>query len=458
MVGSITPYFLRVAMVAWCLCSMPAALQAQQPRPDEQPMMGMLAHVVQHDPRLMAERQLLRAAEQRVEQAVAAFRPQLVANGDLGRQRESINDENFNYGNAENGQLIGIQPLFNGFGSQARWQGSQARLQAAHFRYIQVEQQVLFSAISAWLDVCATSLLEKLSLQQWQRMQQMDDATRKRLDAGDGTSTEVAQTESRLAAAQGQYADARAGHETAVAAFRRATGQEPQQESFPPFPVALPASLELAEQQVEKHPELLQLGQEEQAAQSDVEAARSSLWPTLSLRGEIGTSRAPEVGLNRLRNDSITLNLSMPLYQGGADSARIKEAESLRRKLRYDEMDGKAAALLRLRESWVQYRAAGEVIQSAYLSHQAARKALHGMQIEYREGMRTLLDVLNTESEMFNAQVRQVQLERSARQQAYRVIAAMGLLTAEGLQLPVPEESLPAPQSPLWQQVLGFGE
>lgn len=397
----------------------------------------MLVYVYQHNPQLAAERDAVKVADEKVSQAVAGFRPSLAANAAAGRQRQKVGGGDWQTGDANSMSLSATQPIFSGFGTVAQRRAADQRVMAARSRLLAVEQAVLLQAVGSWLEMGEKERILTLTEENLQRMHMYGRATRERFKAGDGTQTDIAQAESRLAQAEARHAQAAAERDTARAAFERMTGLKAPVAELPPLPDALPRNEEETQLQARGNPELAQAAYQEKAAEQDIAAAESSLWPSLALRGSVSEERSPALGLEKLRSDALTLNLSIPLYQGGGEYSRVREAKILREKSRHDAADIGRAVLERARAAWYNYHSAGLVIRAAGRAANASARALSGVEEEQRQGLRTLTDVLDEQTEFLSAQIVQTQAEKNHRLEAFRLMAATGRLTAAGLSLPV---------------------
>ena len=142
-------------------------------------------------------------------------------------------------------------------------------------------------------------------------------------------------------------------------------------------------------------------------------------------------------GSQVLRDDTLTLSLRLPIYQGGAEYARVREAKTQHAAARQDMRDSERRSLERARQAWYNYIGAGEVIRASRRSADASLRALQGVQEEQREGLRTMLDVLDAQAEFLSARLTQLHALRDSRVQAYRLMSATGQLTVQGMGLNV---------------------
>ncbi len=437
-------------VLAFCVCSGAArAAETAIPTPlsppaiavsQVQPMSGfeqMLVRVYQENPKLHAERRALAQEDEKVAQANGGFRPTVTLDMAGGRQRQKISGASWQYGEATRGALTVTQPLFSGFGTVEQKRAAERRVMAARARLLTVEQEIFFTAIRDWLELCEKEQVLLLTYAHRQRLARYGAMTRARFEAGDGTATEVAQAESRHALAEARYAQALAARDIAQASFLRDTGQSAPSVAFPPVPEGLPASVEQAVLAARDNPALLQARREEEAASHDIGKAESSLWPKVFLRGSMSEERASFIGLNRFRNDALTLNVSFPLYQGGAEYSRVREAKVARLRSHDLAEDVARDVVARAQHAWSNYLSAQAVFSASDTALAAVSRALAGVEEEQKQGLRTLTEMLDEQTEYFNAEVTHVQADKDVRLEAYRLLASTGKLTAAALNLPV---------------------
>jgi TolC family type I secretion outer membrane protein len=437
---------LRVALRMVCACVLAvllpdtaraASLSAVPMHTGDTALKGALAYVYLHNPRLESARAELKVADERVAEAVSGFRPTITANGDIGRQREQTQGQNWLYGEARDESLQLNQPIFNGFGTLAQMKAAKERVKAGRAHLKAVEQTVLLEAVSAYMEVISRRYILQFSRDNADRLGSYVGSTQKRLNAGDGTMTDLAQAQSRSAQAQSGVAMAEANWQAAVATYERIFGMPPQTEDFPAQPAGLPVSAEEAEMLARNAPELAEAMEQEKAARHDIDVASSAFWPSVSLRAGTSEQRSPDLGLQNLRDDSITINVSIPLYAGGGEYARQREARELHAKSVDDMLDVERVAIERARQAWYNHEAAWQALGALRQTCEASARALHGFEIEERQGMRSLTDTLEARSDFFTALTSEVEAEENVRLQAYRVLEATGQLTASHLELPV---------------------
>jgi outer membrane protein len=402
-----------------------------------------LAAAYQNNPTLNAQRARLRATDEQVPQALSGYRPTLRAFSEVGRTYLDSNNQSLV--GAENDTLFARtygatleQPLFRGGQTAAATRGAENTVRAERARLESVEQTVLLNATTAYADVYRDQAVLELTIRNEQRLARQLEATRDRFQVGEVTRTDVSQAEARLARATSERIGAEGDLAASRAVFRNVIGIAPAVLPRPPLPQALPASLADANDiAIGNNPDVTTAEFRERSALDSVDQVRGELWPTVSLIGRL--QRQEDVSRRNSRFDSAEalVSLDVPLYQAGTVYSRLRERKQLvaeqRRLLDQSQRDAVEDAT----RSWNALETAGAEIGSFTKQVEANRIALDGVEKEAEVGARTVLDVLDAQQELLNAQVSLVRAERDQVVAAFQLKAALGVLTVRQLGLPV---------------------
>jgi outer membrane protein len=162
------------------------------------------------------------------------------------------------------------------------------------------------------------------------------------------------------------------------------------------------------------------------------------LLPTFNIDASISRLHHPTPGTQQSDVGQVLGVVTVPLYQGGAVSARVRQAKHLHVRRIQLIHQARTQAREEAIAAWSQLRASQAQVRSDLAQVRANQIALGGVREEEKVGQRTLLDVLNAEQELVDAQVRLATTRRQVIVNAYRVIAAIGRLTALDLNLDSP--------------------
>jgi outer membrane protein len=262
------------------------------------------------------------------------------------------------------------------------------------------------------------------------------EESRVRFEVGEITRTDVAQSEARLALSEANLASSRATLANSRARYASVVGQNPGELApEPPLP-GLPATVEEAYQIAElENPEIRRADFVEQSARARVRAARAEFGPNLNLTGRYTTANP----LERFEIDNfqhtaaVGLNASLPLFTGGLNASRVRQALESENAARFQVDEARRTVLNDVAQSWNGLVAARAAVQSNQEQVRAATVAFEGVTAEFQVGLRTTLDVLNAQQELRNAELLLVNGRRDAYVAEAAVLAAMGRLQAQNL-------------------------
>jgi outer membrane protein len=301
---------------------------------------------------------------------------------------------------------------------------------------------VLLAAATAYMNLLRDSAILDLQRRNVEVLQEQLRQVRDRFNVGEVTRTDVAQSESRLAAGRSSMLTAESNLTTSRSAYRQVIGVEPGKLA-PGAPVdrLSPSTIQAAVAEARaRHPSVTTASFNIDAALLQVKIAEGSLYPTLNLVGQAQKSYGSTTSLSVLETltASVGGQLSVPLYQGGQEYAAIRQAKETLGQRRLDLDTARDQSQQTVVQSWGQLEAAKAQIQATQAQVDASEIALNGVREEARVGQRTTLDVLNAQQELVNARVAVVTAQRDRVVASYSLLAAAGRLSAQVLGLNVP--------------------
>lgn len=337
------------------------------------------------------------------------------------------------------GNITYSHRLFDNFNTDAKVEQARALTQMSQYALTNAEQNVLLSAVQAYMNVLRDTRLTQLRQENIGFLQAQLNSANQRLDVGTGTRIDVSLAEARLAQAVAAYQSSVASLQVSRASYARWVGHDPQNLQ----PVAaenlrLPGSLNDVLNSAERsHPAILSAQASIRAAQAGADAARAAFGPTLDLIGQICAIGCFGSSMPNAMSGSIRLTLSVPIYSGGAMGAGARQAN-------LDQIRSEVDALStrdQVRESaitgWSTLQNAQAQITSAQASVKAGQAVLNGVLQEQDLGQRTILDVLDSRAELTASREILISAATSKTVASYSLLAAMGSLTAVELGLPV---------------------
>lgn len=404
-----------------------------------------LASAYAANPTLLAERAKLRAQDELVPQALANWHPSVSLSGSAGKQYESSNTiQNYNQNTSPTvGTATITQPIYRGGQTSAQTAQAVAQVQAARAQLMAVEQTVLLNVVTAYMDVVEYQAEVELNKNDEQVLERQLDATNDRFHVGEVTRTDVAQAESRLSAAHADRIQAEGNLQTARANYVNLVGHEPRELAQPEHLPEVPGSAEQAKQiALQGNPQVVAQQFTYKAAEAGVDLAFGKMLPQVSLSGSYAKNMG---GIRPIGSDfsnsnriySATLNLTVPVYQQGAEYSAVRQQKHLAGEAHIQLDQARRDAIDMASRSWDALQTAHARISSYTDQIKAAEVALEGVRKESEVGARTVLDVLNAEQEDLQARVSLVQAKHDEVVADYTLKSAIGQLTAQGLALQI---------------------
>ncbi|SMR82611.1 outer membrane protein [Aliiroseovarius halocynthiae] len=339
---------------------------------------------------------------------------------------------------------------------------------ATHDSLVGVEQQVLLRAVQAYLNVRSAVENAQLQSNSVRVLTQELRAANDRFEVGEVTQTDVALARARLAAARANEASARGNLEIAREEYKAVTGGYPHTLTAPPAPPMTAKTVEAAQAIArDRHPEILAAQHNVTAADLGVAISKDGMKPSISGQAQSSWGRRPASGsTNQIMVDgfehSVGVTLQGTIYAGGRLSAEYRKAIAQSEAARAGLHQTRIAVDQGVANAWAQLAIASASLQATDRQIRASRVALRGAREEASLGSRTTLDVLNAEQELLNAEAARITAQSNQYLAVYSLLSAMGLLTAEHLNLGVvtydPEAYYNAVQSAPIRQVSPQGE
>jgi outer membrane protein len=396
------------------------------------------------NPQLGAAQAGLRATDESVAIANSKWRPTISAQGTYSYQDFRISRDPAHKVTHPIQAQIGLQQeLFRGGRTYAEIGKAKANVRAARADLLASEQTVLLAAATAYMDVVRDAAIVNLRRHNVDVLRRQKDATALEFRAGSLTRTDVAQAEARLAGAQAALTAAEGQLAISRATFVQVIGRPAETlEERPGGPAALPTTEDATLQVAERgNPALIQAQELAKAADYAVDEAIGTMLPEANVLAGYQYSQqsyASALGAGQVTQGlSAQLQLNIPIYQGGAEQAAVRQAKQQRAQAQLNVSVTDRQVRSAVASAWNSYQAALANIDSNEATAKSNEIAFTGVSKEQRVGGRTVLDVLNAQQELLNAQVAVVTSRRDATVAAYQVLAASGLLTAKSLGLKV---------------------
>ncbi|MER8378625.1 MULTISPECIES: TolC family outer membrane protein [unclassified Mesorhizobium] len=417
-------------------------------------IIGALSKAYQNNSSLNSTRAGVRVTDEGVAIAKSGWRPTITGSADIDYTSTHVN------GTSRTARIttgnFGVQinqTLFDGFQTRNNVAAAEARVSASVESLRNTEENTLFNAASAYMDVIRDRQIAVLTEQNLQFLTEQARAARSRFEVGEGTRTDVAQADASRASAVAQLSAARATALASAATYRQIVGDEPGRlRPASPLSKLLPSSLDAAIAIASaEHPAILATEHLVDAAAFSVKSAEGALLPQLSASaGVSGDYRNTVPGVLGASQDgtrtsaNIGATLTVPIYSGGRTSATVRQNKESLSQARIEVDVSRDQVRQAVTSAWTQYTAAQQSVTANRQVVAAAQLALNGVIEERNVGQRTTLDVLNAQATVITAKINLASAERDVVVASYAILSAVGHLSADRLALNVtkyrPEE------------------
>ena len=406
-----------------------------------------LVKAYQTNPQLNAERARQRGTDENVPQALAGYRPQIVASLGAGLQAvRNLLPDNTVQSAGLTPWTIGLtvtQVLFNGNKTSNNVRVAEFQVKSGREALRNVEQGVLLDAATAYMNVMANYALVESQRSNVQVLREIQATTKRRLNAGDVTPTDTAQAESRLSRGLADLNVAEVALAISKEIYAQVIGEPPAQ-LIPASPVdrLIPATEAAAiDTTIHEHPAILGASYDVDVATVSIKLAESSLLPSMSVQGSVSRSFQSDPTLSTMATDqaSVMGQLNVPIYDGGTASSQTRQAKEVASQSRMVLEKVRSQSRTAVVSAWVANEGTKIALKAVESEVHSADVALQGVRREANGGQRTTIDVLNAQQELTNARSRLILAQRDRVIASYTLLSAVGRLDVHTLNLDTPE-------------------
>ncbi|MBF0096505.1 MAG: TolC family outer membrane protein [Magnetococcales bacterium] len=410
-------------------------------------------------PEVQAAEEYGKSLDQKVNQAFAGYLPRLDFTAGYGRERSdntTTRSANTTAGRSghwleldrgETGLLL-KQNIFDGFDTKSKVAQARTQLKGAQARVALASDNVALQAVQSYVELVMKHIQLELIKDNVLLHQRILSKVQRKFEGGAGPQADVHQAKSRTYLASANHASNQAAYKNAQAKFTEIVGLPPLTEPEMVRPLVpeelLPKSVEDAlEIALRDNPELGAARLTVLAAELGVDVAKAGMMPKVDLELS-ATNNANVSGVEgHAQSAAAMLRMNYNLFAGGADKARIAEQRNLLEQAKQIQDKTQRALEENTRESWNRLTMALTRIGFMRQHYEVSKQVTASYHDQFKMGKRTLLDVLNSENELFAAKNGLLVEELSYIKSAYELFARMGSLRqAVTADLSAPSEGL----------------
>ncbi|NCO03837.1 MAG: TolC family outer membrane protein [Alphaproteobacteria bacterium] len=377
-----------------------------------------------------------RATDEELNQAKALYLPSIDFSGDTGYEytedtvtRSGIGDNDETLYRYEAGLTL-TQMLFDGFETKYENERQKHRVQSSAHRVRETSELVGLSIVEAFLEVVRQRELLGITRENVAEHLAIMDLIQEGVDGGRSTQADLEQIKARLASARAQESTVRQQLRIAESNFRREVGDDAKDLVLPAVPVnGLTANVEEeVKTALTQSPTLDIFNSDINVAYAEYEGTSSTLYPQidLQLNARQGENLGGVEGVDRGASALVVANWN--LYRGGGDMARIREFTHRHQESKERRNDTARAIEDQVRQTWAQMVSAGE--QAREFANQAAanQEVVRAYKDQFSLDRRTLLDVLDSQNELFVSRSNKINSEFLEMFAVYSLLAFKGEL------------------------------
>ncbi len=407
----------------------------------EQNIKFYLVKAIENNLQLNAERKNLESAKQNRNISRSEFLPNITISGDqtsststnqTNREGESIVDSNLD---TEKRTISVEQKIFSGFKGVNTFKKSELETKKADYELSRTEQQTILEVATAYFDLIYKFKNEKFNnsnLNLFERQVESDNA---RLQKGEITLTDLAQSESSLAGARANLIKAKTELSSSKSNFERVTREKTPDISslndkvFLKLPNSLASSLELSKS---KNISLLISKLEYDISIKEHEIEKARLSPSASIEVSKSESKEFSSTIDQKDDETVKAKITWPIIKGGENISSIKKSSFDKQRAQLLLQDTKNKIVTEISNSWSNYQSLKSVLEATKAQLRAAEIANEGITLEYDSGnSRTTLEVIQSRSLLLDARIAFAKSERDFMVSQFELAKQIGTLSLE---------------------------
>lgn len=393
----------------------------------------VIVYALKSNPEIHSFSKNITLADEDIDLARSDYRPNISATGAVTHLNTNNNLTDKWQSDTEKSLSLALnQPLFRGGQTVANISEQENLKKSVENDFSAVVQDKIVEVVSVYMATYTANRAKRVNADNVELLSQQLEATSARFEAGELTKTDVAQAEARLAQAEAEMASAESVFEAALSSFREVTGITDDIDMvYPAFdkdkvPSTLDSALSMG---VRLNPDMNAAMARIEAMGYDVDEQRGAFYPQVSLGAEVNTVRDPV--LSQLENQetaNVSLTASLPLYQSGVLRNQLRQSKIKKSQAKDDLEAVRRSVTNDIVAAWEEYKAVAVQIQARNAQLEASELAYEGVNLEEQVGARSVLDVLDANQDVRDAELSLIETQEDLVNAYYQLLRAIGLL------------------------------
>ena len=405
-----------------------------------------LFEAYKNNPELNAERENLNVSEEDFNISKSEFLPSLTISGSKSSEDTSKNTDRSGANsavtdvNSKTQSILIEQKLFQGFAGIAGYEKNKIGLSLAQAKYLKKEQDILFKAIEAYTGLAFAKQKLEINLSNVNLSERQVETDRSRLERGQVTLADVAQSESSLAESQAKLIESQNEVLTSRLEYEKIIGPLENTDNFNnnyEFIFEVPSSLNQAiEISKNNNPDLIISKLEYEQSEKDVTIAKAEFSPSATLSLESSKTDDLSATVDERDKETVKATISWPIFKGGKNFAEVNKSKSLknRKKLLFDYANKSNDTAVT--SAWASLQSAESLLNSVKSQVKAAELANEGISAEYESGLgRSTLDLIQSNTILLNSKISLANSQRNYLLAKFNLLKSVGLLNSDYLKI-----------------------
>ncbi len=408
--------------------------------------LNYLENAYKNNPTLNAERENYKAIKENINISRSDFLPEVTVSetktssqtsNRTNQSGASLSDTN----NDTTTKSISVdQKIFQGFQGINNLEKSKLEFNQAGLKLKNAEQQVLLKSAAAYYDLLYKLNNRQFNLANVDLFERQVESDRSRLQKGEITLTDLAQSESSLAGANAKLITADTELQTAKSNFERVIRLPAPNEIIKDnfikninlnFPQNLSSALKLSEQ---NNPKLLLSKLDYEISEKNVNIEKAKFAPSASVNYTQSKSNDYSSTVDEQDQETLKATVTLPLFKGGENYSTLKKVKYKKEQSQLIFQDTQNEVKTDTANAWSVYQSSESVLKATQAQLKAAEIANEGITLEYDSGNnRTTLEVIQSRSLLLNARISNAKAERDFAVSKFELLAVIGELTLENL-------------------------
>ena len=403
-----------------------------------------LNQTYQNNIQLNAERENLKASEEDINISKAGYKPSLTLSGSKSREdtNKLTNQSDSNVAISDVDPFttsIKLEQTILDFGRGLLLEKSISGLDLAKVKLVKKEQEILHSTIDAYSNLILAREKLDINIKNFNLLNRQVENDKIRLNRGQITITDLAQSESSLAEAQAQFTQAKSdllisklNYENIIGKITDSNQLKKNSNAIVSIPKTLNEAISLSKK---NNPDIKIAKFDLAQSEKDLEISESDLKPTASLSLERSYTDDISSTIGEREKDILKATVSWPFYSGGKKRSIVNKNSNLSTRKRLLLDDVVKTNETNVASAWSRLESSKGFLNSVKAQVRASKIANEGIAAEYERGSRTTLDVIQSNSLLLSAQISLASSEKNYLMAQYNLLKAVGLLNSQYLKL-----------------------